>query len=82
MATKPSGIESDISEFKDIRAVEKFCLCLISEGQTSKEIAFILAMTEERVEYHLKSIENKLNASNRVEAVMIALTYNLFMIVS
>ena len=77
MTTKLSDEENGITDATRINARERLCLSMTSEGQTPKEIAYILAMTEEGVELHRKSIEKKLNATSRVEAVAIAIRHNI-----
>lgn len=77
MTIKLSGEVTGNIDIKDITAKEKFCLSMIAEGQTPREIGFILAMTEELVEVHLKSIEYKLKASSRVEAIVIAMRHDI-----
>ena len=61
---------------KDITSIERYCLTLVAEGQTTREIAIFLTMAEGRIEHHLNSIETKLGAASRVEAVAIALKHN------
>lgn len=44
-------------------------LNLVADGQSNKEIAFGLAVSENTIKYHLKKILQKLNVQNRTEAV-------------
>lgn len=47
-------------------------LRLLVKGQTNKEIARALELTEVRVKMHLRSICSRLNAKNRTQAALIA----------
>mgnify|MGYP001586654667 FL=1 len=47
-------------------------LRLLAQGQTNKEIAAALGITERTVKFHVSSILGKLGAANRAEAVTIA----------
>lgn len=49
----------------------------LSEGKSNKEIAGILSISEETVKTHLKRLYDKLGASDRAQAVAIALRQNL-----
>lgn len=51
---------------------EREVLRLVSDGQSNKEIARVLAITERTVKYHVASIFNKLGADNRAQAVALA----------
>lgn len=50
---------------------EREVLALIAEGQSNKEIASALGVTERTVKFHVTSIFNKLGAENRAQAVTI-----------
>ena len=52
-------------------------LIWIGRGKTSDEIGGILFISEKTVVNHLQNIKNKLNASNRTHAVVIALEKKL-----
>ncbi len=52
-------------------------LRLVAEGQRSKEIADVLAITERTVKAHLTSIFNKLGATSRAEAIARAMSTGL-----
>lgn len=56
---------------------ETECLKWIASGKTSGEIATILSITESTVNFHLKNILVKLDASNRVHAVTKAIVNGL-----
>jgi DNA-binding NarL/FixJ family response regulator len=47
-------------------------LRLLAQGQTNKEIAAALVITERTVKFHVSSILDKLGAGNRTEAVTLA----------
>jgi DNA-binding NarL/FixJ family response regulator len=47
-------------------------LRLLAQGQTNKEIAAALVITERTVKFHVSSILGKLGAGNRTEAVTLA----------
>lgn len=51
---------------------ERDVLRLLAEGQSNKEIAASLGVTERTVKFHVTSIFNKLGAENRAQAVTIA----------
>lgn len=48
-------------------------LQLVAAGKANREIAAILSVSENTIKFHLKNILQKLNASNRTEAVTIAI---------
>ncbi len=52
-------------------------LGLISQGKSNKEVAQLLFITEDTVKMHVKSILGKLQASDRTQAVVIALRLGL-----
>lgn len=56
---------------------EKEVLQSLSQGKTNKEIATVLAITENTVKSHLKNILEKLHLENRVQAVAYALRKGL-----
>ena len=56
---------------------ESECLHWMAAGKTSSEIAIVLSISESTVNFHLKNILVKLNASNRVHAVAKALSRSL-----
>jgi len=56
---------------------EKEVLQLLSQGKTNKEIATILAITENTTKSHLKNILEKLHLENRVQAVAHAVRQGL-----
>jgi DNA-binding NarL/FixJ family response regulator len=48
---------------------EREVLALIMEGKTSNEVASLLFVSKRTVDCHLWTIYNKLNVSNRVQAM-------------
>ena len=56
---------------------ERECLNWIAGGKTSQEVAAIMGLSEHTVTHYLTNAANKLNATNRVHAVAIALRLNL-----
>jgi DNA-binding CsgD family transcriptional regulator len=52
---------------------ERECLLWTAEGKTSFEICKIIGISEHTVNYYLNTAASKLDASNRVQAVAIAL---------
>ncbi len=61
---------------------EKEVLRHVGQGRTNKEIANLLVISERTVKFHISSILSKLAASNRTEAVSIAIQRGLLDIVS
>ena len=59
---------------------QKEVLSSLSRGLTNKDIAHLLAIGEDRVEQHIRSLLTKLGAANRTEAVAIALRKHLLKI--
>lgn len=60
-----------------LSARELDCLRLAAEGQTSREIAGILGITERTVRFHVKNVCSKLGVERRVQAVAIAMDRKL-----
>lgn len=56
---------------------ERECLLWTAEGKTSFEIGKIVGISEHTVNYYLNTAAGKLNATNRVQAVAIALRNDL-----
>lgn len=49
---------------------------LIVKGLCNREIAFLLGISENTVEQHIRSIYKKLGIRNRVEAVRLYMAHN------
>ena len=56
---------------------ERTVLRLVAEGQSSKQIARSLSITERTVKFHVGSIMNKLGADSRAQAVALAVQRGL-----
>ena len=67
VAQPPEAEEIVLSE----REVE--VLRLVAAGKSNREIAGALSVSENTVKFHLRNILQRLNVSNRAEAVMVAL---------
>lgn len=53
------------------------CIGLAARGQTSRDIAFKLGISERTIQFHFDSIRSKLGAANRQEAVAKAISSGL-----
>lgn len=79
----PSGISmvnfttDSNNEISELSAREKEILKFVAEGKNNKEVADILSIQEVTVKSHLKNIFKKLNVTNRMQAVILALKINL-----
>jgi two-component system NarL family response regulator len=62
---------------QDLSTRELEVLTLIVQGKTNKEIASVLAVAENTVKNHVKSILEKLEVENRVQAVSLAIRERL-----
>jgi len=62
------------------RLTQRECAVLkgLSEGKRNRDIAADLFITERTVKYHLSSMYNKLNVSNRAEAIRFAFEHRFF----
>jgi len=60
-----------------LSARELEVLQLLAQGQTNKEIAAALVISERTVKFHVRSVFGKLGAGNRTEAVSIAVQRRL-----
>jgi two-component system response regulator NreC len=56
---------------------ERDILVWIREGKSTYEISSILGLSQDTVKYHLKKTFQKLNATNRTQAIAVALTNKL-----
>jgi DNA-binding NarL/FixJ family response regulator len=62
---------------QDLSTRELEVLTLVVQGKTNKEIASVLAVAENTVKNHVKSILEKLEVENRVQAVSLAIRERL-----
>jgi DNA-binding NarL/FixJ family response regulator len=72
----PAAVAQTLAEYISedmVSSRELQVLSLISTGKRNKEIAADLSISEETVKMHVKNILSKLRASDRTEAVTIAL---------
>jgi DNA-binding NarL/FixJ family response regulator len=51
---------------------EREVLLQVAKGKSNREIAGLLGLSENTIKFHLKTLTQKLGASNRAEAVMLA----------
>ena len=70
-------ISSQDQEREHLTPRETEVLGLVVEGQTNREIAFNLDISEKTVEKHLHNVYKKLDVSSRVEAAVLAVEENL-----
>lgn len=69
--------KEEASAFSDLTSKEKRVLALIAEGQTNRDIASELFLSEGTVRNYVSSIFSKLSVSNRAEAAAYAIRHNL-----
>lgn len=69
--------EKEESLYKDLTAREKEILKYIAEGQSNKEIAKELFISDKTVKNHLKNIFAKLHINDRTKAAVIAIKEGL-----
>jgi DNA-binding NarL/FixJ family response regulator len=72
----PAGIEAALADHADDKALslrETQVLRLVAMGHANRQVAETLALTEETVKVHVRSILSKLRAQDRTHAVTIAL---------
>lgn len=65
--------DSTVTATNPLTARERAVLFHVSDGFTNREIASALSISEKTIEFHLKSIFDKTEASTRTEAVKNAL---------
>lgn len=63
------SLEDDRLPSSSLSAREHEVLSLVAQGFTNREIASALSITEKTIEYHLKSLFTKTEATTRTEAV-------------
>ncbi|MEK4014885.1 MULTISPECIES: response regulator transcription factor [Peribacillus] len=75
---KKENKELEVTPYKtNLTEKELFILQAAAKGFRNKDIAFDLGIAERTVKAHLTNIFNKLNVSNRMEAVTVALNQGL-----
>ncbi len=68
---------SQSAEVDSLTPRELEVLCLLAQGKSNKQIAAELVITERTTKFHVSSILSKLAATNRTEAVKIAVQRGL-----
>lgn len=71
--SRPKSIESPLSNR------EQQVLNLIAQGQPNKEIAYQLSISPKTVQFHIKSIFNKLEVGSRTEAATKAIKLGIML---
>ena len=74
---KKIAIDMQIEKSKVLTNIELGILAMLSDGKRYKEIASAFSISEETVKRHLKKVYEKLGASDKTEAVAIALRQRL-----
>jgi two-component system, NarL family, response regulator LiaR len=71
------GVQTGVAETFELTPREEEVLALMVEGLTNPEIAERLVVSRSTAKAHVSNILSKLGASNRAEAIAIALQHNL-----
>ena len=71
------GVQPGVAETFELTPREQEVLALMVEGLTNPEIAERLVVSRSTAKAHVSNILSKLGASNRTEAISIALQHNL-----
>lgn len=74
---KKVAMDLQIEKSKVLTPAELGILSMLANGKRYKEIALAFSISEETVKKHLKNAYEKLGASDKTEAVAIALRYKL-----
>jgi two-component system NarL family response regulator len=77
VAAQLGKITSQKAGREDLTPREIEVLRLVVDGQTNREIAYNLEISEKTVEKHLHNVYKKLDVSSRVEAAVLAVEENL-----
>ncbi|MFN2291730.1 MAG: response regulator transcription factor, partial [Anaerolineae bacterium] len=70
------GVRAGVTEAYELTPREEEVLALMVEGLTNPEIAERLVVSRSTAKAHVSNILSKLGASNRTEAIAIALQHN------
>jgi DNA-binding NarL/FixJ family response regulator len=73
----PQGEDRSGKTKEGLTPREQEVLCLLTKGNTNKELAKALFISEKTVKSHLNSIFRKLNVSRRLQAILYALRRGL-----
>lgn len=71
--------EQAVAPLPQLTSREKECLTWAAQGKTSWEIANILSVSERTITFHMVNATKKLNATNRRQAVVRAISLRLIM---
>jgi DNA-binding NarL/FixJ family response regulator len=74
------GLQPQPAPLESLSARERDVLRLLARGLPNKLIAQELFISEHTVKFHIRSILDKLNATNRTEAVRVGLERGLITI--
>ncbi len=74
---KSPGRQNSSQRHEDLSEREVSVLRLLSDGKTNKEIANDLSLSDKTVKNHLHNIFQKLNATDRTQAVVLAIRKGL-----
>jgi DNA-binding NarL/FixJ family response regulator len=78
---QPTPGSNPVSETPiNLTARELEVLTLLSDGLANKQISLELEISEHTVKFHVSSIYQKLNVSNRAEAVRLGIQFGLIMV--
>src|SRR5260370_34209581 len=75
----PRGLPDDLADvpLEELTEREREVLRLLAQGMPNKEIASHLVISERTAKFHVSSIMSKLGATNRTEAVTLAVQRGL-----
>jgi DNA-binding NarL/FixJ family response regulator len=80
MLAAPAVAGLDEPPFEPLTAREAEVLGLVAEGFSNKAIAERLGISDQTVKFHVASLAGKLGASNRTEAVRLAVRQGLIVL--
>jgi len=64
-------------QIEPLSARERECLAWVAAGKTTWEVSQILHLSERTIHFHLENACNKLGATNRIQAVVMAISRGL-----